>query len=219
MFWCRVSQPSRYTTSPNGYPVPQLTFSQPARRNLLVPVLVAFLIMGLAIALVIRVTPNKTAELSISRTTIFPTHTVFKSESTLIGHDQTENDLYILTNLRIDDRLSLPLFVKDFTAVLTTAEGETLTTSAAEQQDIPTIFASFPAIKPLASDPLLRDITIKPGQSAEGMILLHFPITKSVWDRRSNAELTVNFYHQGQQNINISRASEASPNTTSHPAQ
>jgi hypothetical protein len=195
--------------------VSQLTFSQPVRRNLLAPVLIAFLLLGIVIALLIRATPHRTAELTITRTVVFPAHTVFKSNTTLVGHDQSQDDLYILTTLRIDDQLRLPLFLKDFTATLTTADGQELTTSATEQQDLDAIYTAFPVLKPLASEPLLRETMINPGQSAEGMVLLHFPINKAVWDSRRTSVLNVDFYHQGLQAVPIDRATEA----TSNPSQ
>jgi hypothetical protein len=198
-------------------PVSDLKFAQPARRNLLVPVLLAFLILGIILALVLRFTPHRTADLTITRTAIYPAHTVFKSNSIIVGHEQFQDDLYVLTTLRIDDRLHLPLFLKDFTATLTTAEGEEITTSAVEKLDLDNVYTSFPELKPLASEPLLRDTMISPGQSAEGMVLLHFPVTKEVWDHRRTAVLNVDLYHQGQQEVLIGRASEAIPNATSAP--
>ena len=185
-----------------------LKFAQPVRRNLLVPVLLAFLILGIVLALVLRFTPHKTAELAITRTVVFPTHTVFKSETIVVSNQHAEDDLYILTTLHIDDRLRLPLFLKDFTATLTTADGEQITTSAIEKRDLDTVYASFPDLKAVATEPLLRDSIVNPGESAEGMILLHFPVTKDVWDRRRSAILNVDLYHQGQQEILIGRASE-----------
>jgi hypothetical protein len=200
--------------------VPYPTFAQPARRNLLVPVLLAFLVLGLVLALVIRVTPNKTADLAITRTVLYPTHTVLKSESTLVGHDQVQDDLYVLTTLHIDDHLHLPLFLKDFTATLTTAQGEEITTSAIEERDLPNLYTTFPALKPLVSTPpLLRETMIPPGQSAEGTILLHFPVTKDVWDRRQSATLDLDLYHQGKQSILINRTSEVPPTEPSTPAK
>ena len=109
-----------------------LKFAQPARRNLLVPVLLAFLILGIVLALVLRFTPHRTADLAITHTVVYPTHTVFKSDSIIVGNQHVEDALYVLTTLRIDDRLHLPLFLKDFTATLTTAEGEEITTSAVD---------------------------------------------------------------------------------------
>jgi len=198
--------------------VSDLKFAQPARRNLLVPVLLAFLILGIVLALVLKFTPHKTADLTITRTAIYPAHTVFRSDSIIVANQHTEDDLYVLTTLRIDDRLHLPLFLKDFTATLTTAEGEEITTSAVEKQDLDNVYTSFPALKPLASEPLLRETMISPGQSAEGMVLLHFPVTKEIWDHRRTAVLNVDLYHQGQQEVLIGRASEAVPSATPTPS-
>jgi hypothetical protein len=199
-------------------PVSDLKFAQPARRNLLAPVLLAFLILGIVLALLLRFTPHKTADLTITRTTVYPTHTVFKSDSIIVANQHAEDALYVLTTLRIDDRLHLPLFLKDFTATLTTAEGEEITTSAVEKPDLENVYTSFPALKPLASEPLLRDTMISPGQSAEGMILLHFPVTKEVWDHRRTAVLNIDLYHQGEQQVLIGRGSEVIPTAASTPA-
>jgi hypothetical protein len=202
--------------------VADLKFAQPARRNLLAPVLLAFLILGIVLVLLLRFTPHRTADLTIVRTTVYPTHTVFKSESIVVANQHAEDVLYVLTTLHIDDRLYLPLFLKDFTATLITAEGEEVTTSAVEKPDLENVYTSFPGLRPLASEPLLRDTMISPGQSAEGMILLHFPVTKEVWDHRTKAVLNVDLYHQGQQEITITRASEAAgnpaPTSTPSPA-
>jgi len=197
--------------------VPDLTFSQPARRNLLAPVLIAFVILGIIIALVVRYTPHRTADLAITRTAVYPAHTVFKSDSIVVDSDRAQDDLYVLTTLRIDDRLNLPLFLKDFTATLITADGQEFHTSATEKQDLPILYSAFPKLKVLSSPPLLRETLIDPGQSAEGMILLHFPVTKEVWDHRRKAVLNVDLYHQGQQEVLISRASEAVSNATPTP--
>ncbi len=200
-------------------PVSDPTFAQPARRNLLAPVLLAFLILGIVIALFLRYTPHQIANLAITRTAVYPAHTVFKSDSIVVGHDTAQDDLYVLTTVRVEDNLRLPLFLKDFTATLTTGDGQQITTSAAEEHDLPNIYTSFPDLKPLASAPLLRETLIAPGQSSEGMVLLHFPVTQAVWDHRRTAVLTVDLYHQGQQDIVISRASEAAKFPNSLPIQ
>ena len=194
--------------------MPTPTFSQPARRNLLAPVLIAFVILGIVIALLLRYTPHRTADLTISRTAIYPAHLVFQSDSILVNRDTVQDELYVLATLRIEDRLNLPLFVKDFTATLTTADGEKLTTSAVEKPDLPNLYTTFPQIKALSSPPLLRETLINPGQSAEGMVLLHFPVTQAVWDARRSATLNVVFYHQGAHSIRIPNVGQQSVNTS-----
>jgi hypothetical protein len=190
-------------------PVPDLVFAQPARRNILVPVLLALFILGIVVALLLRFTPRRTATLTIAHTAILPTHTIFKGESILVGRDTAQDDLYVVTTLRVEDNLRLPLFIKDLTATLVTAEGQQIATSAAEEHDLPNIYTSFPALKPLSSAPLLRETLINSGETAQGMVLLHFPVTQSVWDHRRSATVTVDLYHQGPQDAVITRASEA----------
>jgi hypothetical protein len=191
--------------------VSQPTFAQPVRRNLLVPVLLAFLLLGLALALVMRLSPKNTADLTILKILIYPTHTIFKSDSTVVGSDQVQDSLYVLATLRVEDQLRLPVYLKDFTATLITADGQQLTSSAIEKSEFLNLYTSFPALKPLASEPLLRDTMIAPANSAEGMIILHFPVTKEVWDHRQAAVLHVDLYHQGTQDILLTRTSEVTP--------
>jgi hypothetical protein len=184
-------------------PVSELKFVQSARRNLLAPVLIAFLVLGIAIALMLRYTPHSTAEITVLRTAIHPTHTVFKADTMMVGRERSQDDLYVVMDIRIEDRLNLPIFLKDVTGILTTSEGESITTSAVEKQEFDNLYTAFPALKPLASQPLLRDTLVAPGRSAEGMVILHFPVTQDAWSRRRSAVLRVDLYHQGPISITI----------------
>ncbi|MCU1224902.1 MAG: hypothetical protein JWQ42_2995 [Edaphobacter sp.] len=198
--------------------MPEPTFAQPDRRNLLAPVLIAFVVLGIVIALLLRYTPHKTADLAITHTAVYPAHTVFTSDSILVNRDRDQDDLYVLATLRVEDRLNLPLFLKDFTATLTTADGEQLTTNAVEKTDLSNLYSTFPALKKLASDPLLRETLINPHQSAEGMVLLHFPVTQAAWDARRSATLNIDFYHQGPLTITIPNAGKHSVATSDQPS-
>jgi hypothetical protein len=183
--------------------VNDLKFAQSTNRNLLAPVLIAFLLLGAVLALVMRHTPSHPVDLTITHTALYPTHTVFKSNSIVVGSDKAEDNLYVLATLRVDDPLHLPLFLKDLTATLTTADDQKITTSAAEEKDLPNIYTSFPAIKPLSSSPLRRETLIAPGTAVEGMVLLQFPITMEVWNHRKSAILNVELYHGGAFPITI----------------
>jgi hypothetical protein len=187
----------------DGTLVPELQLHQPVHRNLLAPVLIAFVVLGIAIALVIRYTPHRVADVEITHTAVYPAHIVFKSDSLVVGADKTEDDLWVVANVRIADRLNLPLFLKDFTATLTTIDGEQINTSAAEKQDLESIYTAFPALRPLVSEPLARETLIRSGNSAEGMVLLHFPVTLDTWNRRKSAVLHIDLYHQGPLSVTI----------------
>ncbi|NYF79742.1 hypothetical protein [Granulicella arctica] len=180
-----------------------LNFTQSERRNFFLPIALAVVVLAAALALVLCFTPHTTANLSITHLATWQAHTVYKSESIEVGKDKAEDDLYVLVTLRIEDHLKLPLFLKDFTATLTTDDGRTLATSAAEKSDFQPLFITFPGLKALATPPLFRETQIDPGQSAEGMILLQFPITQADWSNRKAASLTVDLYHQSSQTISI----------------
>lgn len=158
----------------------------------------------------LRYTPHSTAKLAILKTAVYPTHTVYKSDSILVGRDRSQDDLYVLTTVRIEDKLNLPLFIKDLTATLVTADGEKIEISAVQKQEFENLYTVFPALRPLASPPLLRETLIDPGKDAEGMVLLHFPVTEDAWNHRSSATLHIALYHQGPVSIVIPQGNAAS---------
>jgi hypothetical protein len=176
----------------------ELTFSQAERRSFLVPLLIAFVIIG-AIFASIYLRPHRIADITITHTAVLPTHTVFKALSKVVGHeDQAEDDFYVLTTIRIDNRLKIPLTIDDITGTLTSPDdsAEPTTTSAINKADIDGMYITFPALKPLASAQLPRETTIPPGDHAEGMVMLHFPVTQADWNNRKSASVTISFYHQ-----------------------
>ncbi len=176
----------------------ELTFSQPERRSFLAPLLIAFVVVG-AIFSYIYLRPHRIADISVSKPAVVPEHTVYKSLSKVVGHeDEAQDDLYVVTTVRIDNRLKIPLTINEITGTLTPADEsvDPITSTAVEKSDLDNLYITFPALKPLSSAPLLRETAIEPGGHAEGMVLLHFPITKDDWDKSKSASVTINFYHQ-----------------------
>jgi hypothetical protein len=185
----------------------ELTFSQTERRSILVPALIAVVVIGTIAALAFFYLPRHTADAAVTHVAILPTHTAFKTDSKVVGHvDPSEDDLYVLATVRVDNHLHVPLFLKDITATLTSADDSVTTTSAVEERDLASLYTTFPALKPLASVPLARESAIDPRGHGEGMVLLHFPIPQSLWDQRKGATITLDFYHQGSLTIPIPKS-------------
>ena len=179
-----------------------LSFAQPARRNLFVPIALALAVLGLAAFLILRFTPHDTAKVTITGTDVLPIQTVFKSTSKAIG-TQTEDDLYVFATVRIEDHLRLPLILKDFTAALLTPANEELTVNAVEKPDLADLLATFPQLKSHASSPLYRETRIEPGTTAEGKVVLHFLLPKQTWDERKSVSLKIVFYSQSPITVEI----------------
>ena len=178
--------------------MPDLTFAQAERRSYLKPILVAALILAVGVGLYLWHLPFRIANITVTHTNVLPTHTVFASDSRVVGAgEQAEDAFFVLATVKIDNRLKDPLFINDITGTLTSSDDNQLNASAIEQNDLPNLYITFPKLKPLAGPPLVRESTIPPGGSAEGMVLLSFPVSPDIWNNRKSAAITVNFYHQG----------------------
>ncbi len=187
----------------------ELNFAQPERRNLAKPVLIAAVVLIAAFGLLYAVTPHKTAEIAVTRTVVYPVHLVYKAEKMQSGMrvvgrpDAAEDDLYVLATVRIEDKLGVPLFLKDLRATLTNPDGTVFETSAVEQPDLKAVYAAFPGVGDLATRPLLRESSVAPKQIVDGMVLLQFPVPQSVWNQRKSATVTIDFYHQPSMTVEI----------------
>ena len=174
----------------------ELSFAQPERRNFLVPALIAIAVLALVFAGIYLYVPHSTADLTITHLAVLPEHTVFTSDSKVVGQQaRFDDDLYILATVRVDNRLRVPLTLDDITGTITAPDGAESTT-ALQKRDLPNLYAVFPALVPLASAPLVRESIIQPAGRAEGMVLLHYPILQAEWDQRKSASITLKFYNQ-----------------------
>ena len=143
-------------------PMSELTFSQPERRSFLVPLLIAFVVVGGIFAYIYLGRTASPTSPSPTPPSCPPTPSS-RSLSKVVGHeDEAQDDLYVLTTVRIDNRLKIPLTINDITGTLTPADdsAEPVTTSAVEKTDLDNLYITFPALKPLSSPPLLRETTI-----------------------------------------------------------
>ncbi len=177
-------------------------------RSPLPAILAAAGILIVIAAAVFYFNPHKTAELTITRVQIYAAHTETKAMPGTVhiigANPHADDDLYVLLTVKLTDKLRLPLFIKDETATLTAPDHSVADSSAVQVPDLPNLYTTFPALQKLASDPLVRDTQVSPGQSAEGMVLLHFPgATEANWTGRQSATLTLDLFHQSPQTVTI----------------
>lgn len=184
-----------------------LTFAQSERRNFLVPGLIALVILAIGLGIFHLLNPHRVPEVTITHTNTLPTHTVFKTDTKLVGaQDQAQDDFYVLATVRISNRLKFPLTLNEITGTVTGPDDTVVDTTAIGKNDIPNLYVTFPALKPLGGPPLLPETTIESGAQAEGMVLLHFPITQADWDQRKSATVTFTFYHQDPVTVTIPKS-------------
>ena len=105
------------------------------------------------------------------------------------------DEIIVIADVRLHNQSEGPVFLADMAAMLKlpTEEDRSL---AASTSDFNRVFVAYPALAPMKQQPLLRDITIPAGASAEGQLIFNYPITKEQWDQRQSLNLVLSFTHQ-----------------------
>jgi hypothetical protein len=186
-------------------PEPDLTLAPPPDNHRLIPMLViAGIVMTAVCVAVYMLNPRKTAEITVQKTEVFAPHTEFKqtpSSSQIVGAAAaSEDDVYLVATLRIQDKLRLPIFLTNTSATMTNEDGSTLEATVVPPLDLPRLEQTFPQIVPLVSapapPPLEFEDAIAAGTTRAGTVVLLFPqTTEKQWRAKKSATLTVHLAH------------------------
>jgi hypothetical protein len=181
--------------------VSEPNFAQPAHRNFALPLILAVAILASAGAMLAYFFPSEKPQVTLAHSTVYVGKTVFEKQtfqngSHVVGQGPSEEqDLYVVATVHIDNPLKTTIYLDDVNATLTGSDGSQMQASAIGKSDLSSVYNAFPELKPMVATPLVREASIAPGQSAEGTVLLQFPVTKDIWDARQSATLSVEFYH------------------------
>jgi hypothetical protein len=83
-----------------------------------------------------------------------------------------------------------PLYIKDIRAEIVTPSGS-FVDDAANAADYARYLAAYPDLKPVVKDPLKVETKIPAGGSAEGTVLVNFPVTQDDFQKRTAISVTV----------------------------
>lgn len=169
-------------------------------KRTLVIIVVATVIVALAIGAYVYVGQKPpVAAGQIVKLDVTPIHTetrVGTPGQGVQGGTETSDLLLILADVKISNQTNIPLFLHDMWSNLTTADDAQQRSLGAMKSEFQQVFVAYPQLAPMKQPPLPRDITIQPGQSVEGLIVFHYPITKDQWDARHSFEAVISFLHQ-----------------------
>jgi hypothetical protein len=129
----------------------------------------------------------------------YPIHTELSTGSGLGGLNGGPNvsdEVIVLADVQIKSTTKLPLYLQDFWADLTLANGEVQESRGASGEDAARVFIAYPDLAPQRKSAMPRGITMTPGQVIHGQMIFHFPVTKQDWDARKAFDITVGFINQ-----------------------
>jgi hypothetical protein len=139
--------------------------------------------------------------------TVYPVHTSINNGAGgtdgMAGSSESYDQVIVLTKIRIRNQTDIPLFVQDIGSAIKLPDGSQQTNVAASNKDADRVFQAYPSLSYLRADPIPRDITLSPGQAAEGLAIFNYPLSKEQWDTLQTAKVVVQFMHQKNLEINI----------------
>jgi len=119
------------------------------------------------------------------------------------GQTDAFDEVLVMAQVRLRNQTNIPLFLHEMYATLALPDDVERTSIAANKSDFGRAFVAYPQLQPLKGEPILRDITIEPGQTVEGMMLFPFPITGAQYDQKKSLNLNVVFMHQKTLTIHV----------------
>ncbi|HTV04764.1 MAG TPA: hypothetical protein VME86_05305 [Acidobacteriaceae bacterium] len=121
------------------------------------------------------------------------------------GEGDVFNEVLVLANVRVNNVAKIPLYLQDMSLV-TSFPGETDTSSAASASDFDKLFIAYPDLAKYKKPPMLRNITIQPGQKIEGMMVFNYQMDKAKWDTNTGMDIHLSFIHQNPLVLHVSAA-------------
>jgi hypothetical protein len=112
------------------------------------------------------------------------------------GQQEAFDQVLVLAQVKLRNQSKIPLFLNDMFASLQLPEDLERRSLAVNRTDFARAFIAYPQLLPLKGDPIVRDVTIEPGQSIEGMMLFPFPMTRDDYEKRKSLDIEVIFLHQ-----------------------
>lgn len=167
--------------------------------NALTVVLVAFALVAASIgAYVYFGQKPPVAAGEIIRLTAIPIHseTQTSAEPGMQGQAEVFDEVLVMAQVKLHNQSKLPLFLHDMYAALSLPDELERRSLAVNKTDFNRAFVAYPQLLPLKGEPLVRDITIEPGQTVEGLVLFPYPITGDQYNKKTALDINVIFLHQ-----------------------
>jgi len=193
-------------------PTPHLEQVDPPHpfRSIFKTLVIAAILVTIAIGLYVYLAQKPpVASGEVLATTVYPIHTVLSNgtgnQEGMAGSAESYDQLLVLSKIRIRNQTDIPLFLQDIRSAIKLPDGTEQENVSASDNDMNRVFQAYPSLSYLRSPTIGRDITLTPGQFAEGLVIFNYPITKDQWDKLQTAKVVVSFKYQKNLELNITR--------------
>jgi len=106
-----------------------------------------------------------------------------------------QNSVLVALTVTLHNNGEKPLWIHNIEGKLKTPQQE-YSDDAASAVDFERYFQAFPALKQNAQSALMPETKILPGNQASGTVIVSFPVTQDVFDKRQSISVVVHPYDQ-----------------------
>lgn len=183
---------------PTIAPQRMLTESPSEGKNALLATILSILLVVVAIGLYVYLgekPPVATGE--VTNMWIYSVHTQTRplGGEGAAGQPSSFDQVIILAKVKLRNQSNHPIVLWDMSTNVKNDTGE-IEASAVGPSDFRRAFVAYPKLVPAEGTPLLREMTLDPGEQTEGMILTHYTMTKEEWEKRSSLNFKIVFRYQ-----------------------
>ena len=105
-----------------------------------------------------------------------------------------EGNTMVAIQIKLDNQVERPLWIKEIKAEVETADGKKYSDSAAPGVDAPRYMEAFPALQEAKADWLREDLKIPTKTSFNGVAIFSYPVAKTAFDARKQVTLRIQLY-------------------------
>ena len=105
-----------------------------------------------------------------------------------------EGNTMVAIQMKLDNQVEGPLWIKEIKAEVETADGKKYIDSAAPGVDGPRYMEAFPVLEEARADWLKEDLKIPTRTSFNGVAIFSYPVAKDAFDKRKQITLRIQLY-------------------------
>jgi len=105
-----------------------------------------------------------------------------------------EGNTMVAIQIKLDNQVEGPLWIKEIKAEVETADGKKYSDSAAPGVDAPRYMEAFPPLAEAKADWLREDLKIPTKTSFNGVAIFSYPVAKTAFDARRQVTLRIQLY-------------------------
>jgi hypothetical protein len=169
------------TSAPNAGHIPITEEMDSAKWTLppIVPLLVAAVLVAIVVSVVVFSNKTKpSAALAITK----------------VVSAAQEGNTMVAIQIKLDNQVEGPLWIKEIKAEVETADGKKYSDSAAPGVDGPRYMEAFPALQEAKADWLKEDLKVPTKTSFNGVAIFSYPVAKTEFDKRKQVTLRIQLY-------------------------